>query len=397
MNIEALYKLSRKNKKRIIGLMSGTSLDGIDVVLIEVKGNGLTTKIKQRAFDTFPIPEKLREMIHHNAEFKGGNVTELCQLNFMIAHLYADCIIKFLRKLNLKSSNIDLIGTHGQTIQHLPKKEKIFGINSASTLQIGDPSVLAKLTGILTIGDFRVADVALGGQGAPLVPYFDYILYTSKTKNRALLNIGGISNITSLPKNVNLTNIAAFDTGPGNMLIDQVVKRYFNKPFDYNGKLASKGKVNSTLLESLLKSDQFTKTKPPKSSGREYYGKYFLPPFYEQMDKLNKYDVVSTITYYTSKTIYYNYEKFIKKNSLLTELFVSGGGALNQTLLKYLQSLFGYSVSVKTSDFIGISIEAKEAICFAVLANETLSGNGANVVTVTGASKPTILGKICLP
>jgi anhydro-N-acetylmuramic acid kinase len=397
MNIDALYKLSKKNNKRIIGLMSGTSLDGIDVVLINLQGNGLTTKVKQLAFETYSIPPNLKKMIQRNAEFKGGNVTELCQLNFLIAHVYADSILHFLKKINLKSTDIDLIGTHGQTVHHLPNKVKMFGYNSASTLQIGDPSVLAKLTGILTIGDFRVADVALGGQGAPLVPYFDYILYKSKSKNRALLNIGGISNITVIPKSADIKSLIAFDTGPGNMLIDQVTKRYFNKPIDRNGSFASKGEINSSLLKKLFVEDKFTKIKPPKSSGREYYGKYFLPSFYRQMDKLNNYDAIATITFYTAKTIHYNYKKYIEKKTKIDELFVSGGGALNVSLLKYLQLLFGKSVSVMISDELGISVNSKEAICFAVLANETLSGNAANVVSVTGASSPTILGKICLP
>ncbi|MDP2304006.1 MAG: anhydro-N-acetylmuramic acid kinase [Ignavibacteria bacterium] len=397
MNIDALYKISKKNKKLIIGLMSGTSLDGIDIVLIEVKGNGLLTKIKQIAFETYPLPSNLKKMIHRNAEFKGGNVTELCQLNFLIARIYADSVLIFLKKLNLTPLQIDVIGTHGQTIHHLPKKELMFGYNSASTLQIGDPSVLAKLTGILTIGDFRVADVALGGQGAPLVPYFDYIMYTSKTKNRALLNIGGISNITAIPKNADIKSLIAFDTGPGNMLIDQIAKKYFNKPFDKNGTFASKGEVNSSLLKKLFAEDRFTKIKPPKSSGREYYGKNFLPSFYKLMDELNKYDVIAAITYYTAKTIHHNYTKYIENKIKIDELFVSGGGALNKTLLNYLQSQFGNRVDVKISDNLGISVESKEAICFAVLANETLSGNAANVISVTGASSPTILGKICLP
>lgn len=397
MNIERLYKLSKKKTKIIIGLMSGTSVDGIDIALIKVSGSGLSTKIKQLAFHTYPFPKGLREMILRNAEYKSGNVTEICQLNFLIAQVYADRIFKFLKKINFPISKIDLIGSHGQTVHHLPAKEKLFGYNSASTLQIGDPSVLAKLTGKLTIGDFRVADIAIGGQGAPLVPYFDYILYTSKTKNRALLNVGGISNITVLPRNSNVGQIIAFDTGPGNMIMDALTNKYFNLPFDRNGRIAARGKVDYSLVNDLLAFDEFTKSKPPKSSGREYYGKNFLPSFQNKISALSKEDVISTITFYTAMTIHYNYVNFIEKRVKIDELFISGGGALNNTLMVYLRSLFGNSIPIKNSSELGISPESKEAVCFGVLANETLAGNSSNVPVVTGANAPTILGKICLP
>lgn len=395
--IQKLYELSRKSEKLALGLMSGTSLDGIDIALVSIKNSGTKTSVKELGFQTFSFPKKLKAMIHSNAETNGGNVTDICMLNFMIARVYADKVNLFLKKLNIVPKDIDFIGSHGQTIHHLPLKKTLFGINTSSTLQIGDPSVLAKLTGILTIGDFRVADVAFDGQGAPLVPYFDYLLYRSDKKNRALLNIGGISNITALPKAANPSDIIAFDCGPGNMLIDATANKYFNKSFDINGKFASKGSINFELINDFLKKDIFVKKTPPKSSGREYYGKYFLQNFEKQISRLNKFDLIATMTYYTAVAIFNNYKSFISNKFLIDELFVSGGGAFNNTLMNNLQSLFGKNISIKTTDAIGISVESKEAVCFAVLANETLCGNPSNVISVTGAKKETILGKICLP
>ena len=276
MDLTSLSILSKKKSKYVIGLMSGTSVDGVDVVLVDIKGNGVKTKIKQLGFITYPFPKSMRELILKNAEINKGNVTDICKLNFLIARVYVNAIKTLCKKINFPLKQIDLIGSHGQTIQHLPQKEKLFGYNTSSTLQIGDPSVIAKLTGILTIGDFRVGDVALDGEGAPLVPYFDYIIFHSTKKNRALLNIGGISNITVLNKKSKVDDVIAFDTGPGNMLIDYLSKRFFSKDYDKDGKIAKSGKINSEMFDFLKQNDSFIERKPPKSTGREYYGQKFL-------------------------------------------------------------------------------------------------------------------------
>ena len=235
-------------------------------------------------------------MILRNAETNGGNVTDICKLNFIIARVYAAAIKSLCRKIDFPLNKVDFIGSHGQTIHHLPKKEKVSGYDSSSTLQIGDPSVIAKLTGVLTVGDFRVGDVALGGQGAPLVPYFDYIIFHSSKMNRALLNIGGISNITVLDKKWKVDDVIAFDTGPGNMLIDYLTKKFFDKDYDKDGKIAMQGKINLELFDFLKHNDAFIERRPPKSTGREYYGKEFLSSLIKKFKKISHEDIIRTVT-----------------------------------------------------------------------------------------------------
>jgi anhydro-N-acetylmuramic acid kinase len=397
MKLTSLSLLSKKKTKNVIGLMSGTSIDGVDAVLTKIIGNGVDTKIKQLGFITYPFPKEMKKLILRNAELNGGNVTDICKLNFLIARVYVDAIKKLCQENKLPLRKIDLIGSHGQTIRHLPRKENLFGYDTNSTLQIGDPSVIAKLTGILTIGDFRVGDVALGGEGAPLVPYFDYIIFHSNKKNRALLNIGGISNITVLDKKWKVDDVIAFDTGPGNMLIDYLTKKFFDKDYDKDGRIAGRGKFNSELFNYLKQNDSFIERKPPKSTGREYYGKEFFSSLIKKFKKIPPEDIITTVTRFTAYGIYRNYEKFIKIKTVLDELFISGGGAKNLQLVEDLKNYFEKSVKVKNIESLGMSSDAKEAICFAVLANETISGNETNIPRVTGASRKTILGKICLP
>lgn len=404
MNIKLLQKLSYKKKKNVIGLMSGTSLDGVDAVLCEITGKGTRTKIIQKKFITYPFPKGLKKVLLKNSSLRRGNVTEICKLNFLISLIYVDAIKLLCKKARIPLTKIDLIGSHGQTIHHLPKKERYFGYKFGSTLQIGDPSVIAKLTGITTVGDFRVGDVALGGEGAPLIPYFDYILFSSKEKNRALLNVGGISNFTILKKYRNLTaekkktkKVIAFDVGPGNMMIDLLTKKFFSKDFDKDGKIALNGKVNEKLFSALIKKDNFIKKRPPKSTGREYYGKEFLVQLQRRFKRISKYDWITTVTKFTAYSVYRNYDLFIKDKIKIDELFVSGGGAKNKFILKELKNYFGKNVNVKSIKNLGINSDSKEAICFAVLANETIAGNASNIPSVTGARRETILGKICLP
>ncbi len=326
-----------------------------------------------------------------------GNVTDICKLNFLIAHIYADAVKLLCKKSKVSLSNIDFIGSHGQTIHHLPNKEKYFGYEISSTLQIGDPSVIAKLTGIITVGDFRVGDIALGGQGAPLIPYFDYILFSSKKKNRALLNLGGISNFTILNKKAKTKDVIAFDTGPANMMIDILSKKFFNKNYDKDGKLASIGKIHEELFNALIEKDNFIEKQPPKSTGRELYGKEFLDELLLKFSSVKKEDWLATVTKFTAYAVWRNYDLFIKNETKIEELFISGGGAKNKFLVKQLKKYFGKKVLIQNVNKLGISPDAKEAICFAVLANETLNGNPSNIPRVTGASRETILGKISLP
>jgi anhydro-N-acetylmuramic acid kinase len=395
--MKRLVDISNKDKKNVIGIMSGTSLDGIDVALVEIEGNSTFTKLDLIGFLEYPFPKGVKNMLLKNSIKETSNVEDLSQLNFLIPNVYFEAINTLCENLNFPLTDVDLIGSHGQTVQHLPVKQDYLGYNISSTLQIGDPAVLAKLTNTITIGDFRTGDVALGGEGAPLIPYFDYLLFHSHQSNRALLNIGGISNFTILNKELGLQEVLAFDTGPGNMLIDTLTQKLFSKDFDKDGEIARSGKLNKGLFNSLIGNDNFIERTPPKSTGREYYGEQFLSELLEEFKSVSKEDWLHTATMFTAYGIFRNYDKFVKEETVIDELIVSGGGAKNKFLYECLNKDFGISVELKVIDDIGISSDAKEAICFAVLANETISGNPTNIPRTTGASRPTILGKICLP
>lgn len=393
--MKSLTQLSKKKTKLVVGLMSGTSADGIDAALVEIKDSGVKTKLRQIAFETYPYSHSLKQFILKSSDFKTARLDDITRLNILLGELFADAAIKIVNQANLKITDIDLIGSHGQTISHLPKKNNLFGKSIRATLQIGDPAVIAKRTGIVTVGDFRVADVAVGGSGAPLVPYFDFIMFRSNKQNRGLLNIGGIANITIIPKNAALKNVFAFDTGPGNMIVDNLMKKLFKKPFDKSGHVASKGKLNTVLLSWMLKSKYITQ-QPPKSTGREMFGNKFVELLLEKNKNISKKDIITTATEFTALSIYDAYLKFVKAKVKLDEIIVSGGGVHNLYLMNSLKQYFN-PIIVKPIENVGYSSDAKEAICFAVLASETISENPANVLNATGASKNTILGKICLP
>jgi anhydro-N-acetylmuramic acid kinase len=391
-----LIKLSKKRKKLVIGLMSGTSLDGIDASLVEIKNSGVKTKFKELYFKSYPFPQKLRDIIHENSLAGRGTVDQICELNILLGMLYAKAVENLCREYGIEVSDIDLIGSHGQTIHHLPNPKRILGNEVRATLQIGDAAVISKLTGVVCVGDFRTGDMALGGQGAPLVPYFDYIAFGSNRTNRALLNIGGIANVTLLKKKCKLEDVIAFDTGPGNMMIDYLMKKLFRRKFDKYGATAFRGTVNRKLFDKLIRLDRFLDIEPPKSTGREFYNQEFIDKILNGFSDLKKVDIIRTFSEYTSYAVFYNYQKFLRPECEINELLVSGGGANNKYLITSLQHYFGNRVRVRTIDSKLMSSDSKEAICFAILANETISENAANIPRVTGASASTILGKICL-
>lgn len=384
-----LSVFNKKKDKKVIGVLSGTSVDAVDVVLLNISDSGKDTRLKLIDFHSYPVKKELKSFILRNSKVKQSSVEDICRLNVMIAGLFSNCIKKLIYRNGLKAGDIDLIGSHGQTIYHSPSSKKIFGYNSKSTLQIGDPSVIANLTGITTVGDFRTADTAVNGDGAPLVPYLDYLLFRHKTKNRAFINIGGISNITILKKNCNQKDVIAFDCGPGNMLIDHLVKRFYGKKFDRNGRLAAKGKINEKLFKLLISEDKFFRKPYPKSTGREYYSDKFIDNILRKAGKSDANDIIATFTKFTAYAIYSNL-----KNFSVDDIIVSGGGAKNKTLMKFLQEYMKFvKVSVMNSD--GINEDNKEAVLFAVLANELVSGVKANLPSVTGSTKNVFLGKIC--
>lgn len=356
---------------RVAGIMSGTSLDGIDVAVVDIRGR----KIDVTGFRTFPYPEAVRRRLLgvSNSE---THTAEISRLNFLLPELYA----KAVKRCGVPLETIELIGCHGQTIFH----------ERRNTLQIGDGSVLAERTGVPVVSDFRPRDIAAGGHGAPLVPFVDYMLWRDRKLGRVALNIGGIANFTAIPPNAKPEEAIAFDTGPGNMVIDQLVAVHTGgrQTFDKGGAIAEAGKLNQPLLDRLLKAKYF-KAKPPKTAGREQYGREFVEDLVATGLPLP--DLIATATAFTPATIAVGVQRFVKHR--VDEVIVSGGGARNRTLMAYLQA-FLPAARIRTSNELGIDSDAKEAIAFAILAHETWHRRPSNLPSATGARHPAILGKI---
>ncbi len=364
-----------------VGLMSGTSMDGIDAALISITGKSSDLRIKLLSWAVTPFPKGMMERI-----LSGG---EICRLNFELGELFAESAIRLCRKAGVSLSKISVIGSHGQTIGHLGKE---------GTLQIGEPSVIAERTGITTVADFRPRDVAAGGFGAPLAPYLHYRLFQSRTLNRAVHNIGGISNLTFIPKGASIDRVIGFDTGPGNMVIDGLVQDLYggSHPYDHGGKIASQGHVSLKLLHELLR-HPFILKKPPKTSGREEFGVLFVQKMIREGKKLGlrKEDLVATATALTAVSIAENYRRFVFPKAVPEEIIFGGGGIHNTVLMKMIRAeLAGIKVSV--FDDYGMPSDAAEAVCFALLAHETLQGRPTNLPSVTGARRKVVLGKIIL-
>lgn len=374
--------------KLAIGIMSGTSLDGVDIALVKIKGTFKKTEIKIIDFQTFPIEENIKKQILSQLEVETSNVRELTSLNFEISEMFARQINKLLKKNNLKTSHVDFIASHGQTIYHLPKKTNDL---SPSTLQLGDGSVLANLVNIKTISNFRVADMAAGGQGAPLVPYADYCLFSNDNLDRIMLNIGGIANITYLKKGGTLEDVIAFDTGPGNMIIDYFMESLYGLSYDKDGATARKGSLIEKLLEELLDNEYF-QLGYPKSTGREKFGKEFSLSILNKYKNYKSEDLVNTVTHFTAITIAKGCD-LIMANGNNYELIASGGGAHNRFLLQLIK-IYLKDASITTTDPYGLDIDAKEAVAFVMLGNETLNNKPSNVKSATGAKRDVILGQI---
>ena len=391
------FELLKKDKKFVIGLMSGTSVDGIDAAVVEIMGNGLETEVDLIAFETFPFPSGVPQRVLALCQRDTGRVDDICEMNFYIGHLFAEAVNYILKKSGIRASDIDLIGSHGQTIHHLPKDANTS--RYPSTLQIGEPAVIAHETGIPTIADFRVADMAAGGQGAPLVSYIDYLLFCDSVKTIGLLNIGGIANLTVLPANGTFNSVSAADTGPGNMCIDAVITEITqgSEGYDKAGKRAAQGAPYQQLIDEWLKHPFFHQS-PPKTTGREMFGHTYAMECLAACRKhqLLDNDCIATLTELTVQTIADYITRFITGQSLIDVLYVSGGGVHNQTIMRRLDELLA-DTSVEPVDNSGISADAKEAIAFAILANETLHGNAGNLPSATGASVRKVLGKFVCP
>jgi len=385
-----IREIACKGKIRGVGLMSGTSADGVDAAVVDIDRG----KVRLLAFDTFAYPAVLRRQILDLCRPESARLDDICHYNFVLGEVFADAVIKLCSKSGISLSSIDLIGSHGQTIYHQPSGKRYSGKTVRSTLQIGEPSVIAQRTGITTVADFRPRDMAAGGQGAPLVPYADYVLFKHKLLARAVQNIGGIANVTFLPGGCTRDGIIAFDTGPGNMVIDGIINLITDgrKRFDTGGKMAAEGKVDSRLLNELLR-HPFFRQRPPKSTGREEFGSDFAERFYRRAEKkgLADADIIATVTALTAKSIAQAYRRYLK--AMPDEVILCGGGSHNRTLVEMLHAELPDVKMLSTDDF-GISVDAKEAVSFAILAWATIKGMTNNVPAATGAERPVILGKI---
>lgn len=357
---------------RIAGIMSGTSLDGIDVAIVDFKGRAMSTA----AFHTAPYPAKVREALLAVSN-AATTTAAIARASFMLGELYAAAVIDACRRACLPRASIDLIGCHGQTIYHE---------GGVTTLQIGEGAVLAERTGIPVVSDFRTADIAAGGKGAPLVPYVDYLLFRHARRGRIALNIGGIANITAIPAGARPEDVVAFDTGPGNMVIDGLVREATGgrRHYDRGGRMAARGKLIPALLDELL-ADPYYRAKPPKNAGREQYGREFLARL-----KGDAADLAATATVLTAATVAIGIRQL---RGRFDDLIVSGGGAHNPQIMAHLAAFLPHLALATSSDY-GVDIDAKEAIAFAVLARETWRRKPSNLPSATGARHPAVLGKI---
>ncbi len=389
-----LRELEQKSGKLVIGLMSGTSADGVDAALVRMEGHGWNTKIRQEAYVSVPFSDEVRSAILEIARGSAGGSRDICLLGAVLGQLYLEACEEVCRVAGISCEEIDLIGCHGQTVYHQPVAVEYLGRKVTATYQIGEPSLLCEKTGAIVVSDFRVRDIAAGGQGAPLVVYSEYMLYRSETENIALQNIGGIGNITYLPAGCSPEDLIAFDTGPGNLLIDAAVAKLTDGKlrYDEGGAMAARYSVNQRLLEFLLK-DPYLERKPPKTTGREYYDESFLERVYRQAEewKVSKGEVLRTLTRYTAQTISHSVCTFLP--SMPKRLIVGGGGSNNLTLLTDLRQSLP-RVEVITNEELGFSSDAKEAVAFAILANETIHGGCNNVPAATGAQHGVVMGKI---
>ncbi|HEX5219605.1 MAG TPA: anhydro-N-acetylmuramic acid kinase [Verrucomicrobiae bacterium] len=380
-------------RKLYVGLMSGTSADGIDAVVVELAGNGLGLRTTLLAHVYCAFKPSFRKRLL--AAALQGTVAEICELNFILGEEFAQAALAAIRRAKLKRSQISAIGSHGQTVHHLPNA------TTPSTLQIGEPCVIAERTGITTVADFRVRDMAAGGQGAPLVPFADWVLFTDKVRPRIVQNIGGIGNLTYLPPHARLTDVIAFDTGPGNMIIDATVAALSKGKlaYDRDGRWAGEGKTSEKLLAYCVK-HPFLRRSPPKTTGREEFGETFLKRFLSKARQLRlpAADIVATATDLTAASIADAYHRFILPRLSATQfraiqIILGGGGVKNTTLVQMIQDRTGFGTVCGHEDF-GIASSAKEPMAFAILAHETLNHRPGNVPSATGARRPVILGKI---
>ena len=395
-NLHKLYNIASKESRLIIGLMSGTSLDGLDVALCRFSGNGSETSIELIHFDTIPYHNHFKDEIRSIFSKRSVDLEKVCLLNGWVAQQHAAMVLQCLQKWNINPESVDLLASHGQTIYHAPKllhQQDNFG---NATLQIGDGDQLAVSTGIITISDFRQKHIAAGGEGAPLAVYGDYFIFSKEGENRIMLNIGGIANFTYLPGNLDARAVFSTDTGPGNTLMDAYVQRHFDLPFDKNAAIAQQGTINEVLLTELLKQLFFEKGFP-KTTGPELFNLSYLETAIQQSGilSISHFDVMATLNRFSAVTIVDALKRTLDANKSFT-IYTSGGGMHNPLLMQHIQSMLpGYTFY--TTDALEINPDAKEALLFAILANECVAGGNTPIGNGSSDIPSVTMGKISLP
>jgi anhydro-N-acetylmuramic acid kinase len=377
----------------VAGVMSGTSADGINVALVRLSASGRgRPRHTLLAHEEYPFPTPVRRTILEMMNAELARVADLARLNFLLGELYAEAVTKTVRKHRVK---LDLVGCHGQTLYHQGTAERFLGRKLAVTWQTGEGAVIAARLGVPVISDFRPADMVVGGKGAPLVPFLDYFLYRDPRIGRIAQNIGGIANLTAIPASATPGQLTAFDTGPGNMVMDAVMEKLFNKRYDRDGRVASSGHILDDVIAKLLRAP-FFQQKPPRTAGREEFGREYDARFLQLCHGTHKSDVVATATALTARSIAGAIQRFVlRPRHSYHELIVSGGGAKNPTLMAMLHAeIAKLGLALRFSDEFGVPTEAKEAVAFALLAHETWHRRPSNVPSATGAKRAAILGKI---
>ena len=392
-----MARQEKDDARLVVGLISGTSMDGIDAALVRISGPPEKPRVRLLAFLTKPYQTAERKAIAHVASGGPASASAISQLNFLLGELFADATLAVCSHARVSPKRLSIIGSHGQTIYHQGQPTREAGWRIASTFQIAEPAVIADRTGVPVVADFRTADMAAGGQGAPLVPMVDYLLLRDEQEGRVALNIGGIANLTVIPAGAKPDDVFGFDTGPGNMVMDALVRHFTqsNRGFDEGGRVASRGRVIARILDEILRLP-FFRHRPPKSAGREQFGEDFVRRYFRARRSARFQDLLRTAAELTVATISEGLERFVFPRARIQRLIISGGGAHNRALLAGLQAFMPH-LAIDFSDHHGLPIDAKEAIAFAVLADRTMHGLPGNLPTVTGARRPVVLGKIARP
>jgi anhydro-N-acetylmuramic acid kinase len=385
--LHRLLDVAKKKTRVVVGLMSGTSHDGVDAAVARITGFGGRAKVEFVSHTHRPYPARLLRFVRESFD---GSAAGICGLNFELGEFFGVSAVRAVEKAGLRLQDVDVVGSHGQTVHHRPPSGRVGGC----TLQLGEGAVIARITGALTVTDFRTADMAAGGHGAPLVPYADWVLFRCPGEVTALQNIGGIANVTVLTDEI--SGVFGFDTGPGNSLMDEAVRIITGgkKSFDNGGKMARSGVLDKQLLNKLLSMPYFRKT-PPKSTGRETFGAALAGRLFAEGPGVSGNDMLCTLAHFTAMSIHRAYEKFVFPKVRPDRVVVTGGGSKNRFVMELLRGMFG-EVPVYGPEAVGVPAEAREPLCFAVLANETVCGVPSNLPGVTGARFPAVLGKISM-